>query len=78
MQLPFNGAISAFYEDAAPEEDRVLIREAGKNDILSPSYPYAERMRRSEYEDAIEPCSNPSRHVPVPEPDEQGPHDNGP
>lgn len=55
MQLPFNGAISAFFEDAAPEEDRVLIREAGRNDILSPSYPYRERMRRKEYEEAIEP-----------------------
>ncbi len=55
MQLPFNGAISAYFEDAAPDEVRDRIRKGSKNDILSPSYPYRDRMSRKDYEEAIEP-----------------------
>jgi polyphosphate kinase 2 len=55
MQLPFNGAISAYFEDAAPEEIRDRVRRGSKNDILSPSYPYSDRMRRKDYEAAMEP-----------------------
>ncbi|AZV78326.1 polyphosphate kinase 2 [Parasedimentitalea marina] len=49
MQLPFNGAISAYYEDAAPAEIRNAIREHGKDKILSRSYPHPERMSRKSY-----------------------------
>jgi len=52
MELPFEGAISQFYETQAPEEIRAAIRNGAKNDILSPSYPYDRRMGRKDYERA--------------------------
>ncbi len=52
--LPFDGAISAFYRDQAPEEIRAAIAGAGKKDILSPDYPYAKRMSKSAYETAMD------------------------
>ncbi len=53
MTLPFDGAISKFFEETAPEEVRQAILNAGKKDILSPSYPYKKRMGRKEYEDTM-------------------------
>ena len=53
MTLPFDGAISKFFEETAPETVRQAILEGGKKDILSPSYPYDKRMGRKEYEDTM-------------------------
>lgn len=53
MSLPFDGAISDFYANEAPEAVRSAIKEAGKKDILSDSFPYAERMGRDGYEDQL-------------------------
>lgn len=50
MTLPFDGAISSFFENEAPEDVRRAIREADKDDILSDSYPYSEEMGRKDYE----------------------------
>ncbi len=50
MDLPFDGAISAYFEETAPGAVRDAIRTGGKNDILSDSYPYATRMDRKAYE----------------------------
>lgn len=50
MQLPFNGAISAYYEDAAPIEIREAIRTAGKGKILDQNYPHSVRLSRKIYE----------------------------
>lgn len=50
MQLPFDGAISAFYENDAPDEVRNAILRAEKGDIIDPSYPYSDRMPRKAYE----------------------------
>lgn len=50
MQLPFNGAISAYYEDAAPIEIREAIRTAGKGKILDQNYPHSVRLSRKSYE----------------------------
>jgi len=50
MDLPFDGAISAFFENEAPEDVRQAIRRADKDDILSPSYPHDERLSRKTYE----------------------------
>ncbi len=50
MDLPFDGAISAFFENDAPEDVRQAIRRADRDDILSPSYPHAERLSRKTYE----------------------------
>lgn len=50
MDLPFDGAISAFFENDAPEDIRQSIQRADKDDILSPSYPHDERLSRKSYE----------------------------
>ena len=39
MSLPFDGAISAYFDTEAPEPIRAALRRADKDDILSPSYP---------------------------------------
>lgn len=50
MDLPFDGAISAFFNDDAPEDIRNAIKRAEKDDILSPTFPYTERMKRKAYD----------------------------
>ncbi len=50
MTLPFDGAISAFYENDAPRDVRDAIKDAGKDDIISPSYPHDEEMGKKAYE----------------------------
>ena len=50
MQLPFNGAISAYYTDAAPDEIREAIRTAEKNQILDQDYPHQDQLKRKTYE----------------------------
>ncbi len=49
MTLPFDGGISAFYNDAAPADIRAAIQSAGKKDILATDYPYKKRMGVDEY-----------------------------
>lgn len=49
MELPFDGAISAFYETQAPAEIRNAIKRAEKGDILTPSYPHSERLASKPY-----------------------------
>ena len=53
MTLPFEGAISKFFEETAPDTVRQAILEGAKKDILSDSYPYEKRMGRKEYEDTM-------------------------
>ncbi|MEM9395407.1 MAG: polyphosphate kinase 2 [Pseudomonadota bacterium] len=53
MSLPFDGAISEFYDKKAPKEIRAAIDKAGKNDVLDPEYPYRDRMDRDEYEERL-------------------------
>ncbi|MBY6138192.1 polyphosphate kinase 2 [Leisingera daeponensis] len=53
MQRPFDGAISAYFENAAPKDIRKAIETAGKDDILNPSYPHDERMGRKDYDKEI-------------------------
>ncbi|WP_420567227.1 polyphosphate kinase 2 [Thalassovita sp.] len=50
MELPFDGAISAFYKNDAPEDVRNAINRAEKGDILTPSYPHSEKLARKPYE----------------------------
>ena len=47
---PFDGAISKYYEDEAPDSVRSAVRDSGKNDMLDPSYPYSEEMDKKSYE----------------------------
>ncbi len=53
MTLPFDGAISDFYKNDLPKDLRQVIKNAGNNDILSATYPYRKRMKRSEYESTM-------------------------
>ncbi|MEB8386160.1 polyphosphate kinase 2 [Rhodobacteraceae bacterium KMM 6894] len=50
MDLPFDGAISAYFNESAPDAIRNAIRRAEKDDILDPGYPYSERLHRKPYE----------------------------
>lgn len=54
MTLPFDGAITDFYETGAPDDVRDAIKDAGKDDILSASYPHSARMKRKDYEKDME------------------------
>ncbi len=49
-ELPFDGAISRYFREGAPKEVREAIERAGKDDILTASYPYREEMKAREYE----------------------------
>ncbi|MFK7937823.1 MAG: polyphosphate kinase 2 [Roseovarius sp.] len=50
MELPFDGAITTFFEQDAPADVRNAIKRGEKGDILSPAYPHSERMPRKAYE----------------------------
>ena len=54
MTLPFDGAISTFFEKEAPEQVRDAIKNARKKDILSETYPYEKRIDDDVYQDEID------------------------
>lgn len=54
MSVPFVGDITAYFENEAPEDVRHAIRDAKKDSVLSPSFPYRARMDKGDYEDALE------------------------
>ena len=53
MELPFDGAISSYYENDAPDTVRRAIRDAGKKDILDAGYPHNTRMSGKAYDTEI-------------------------
>ncbi len=53
MDLPFDGAISAYYGSNATDDVRDSIRNGGKKDILSKTYPHKNRMGGKAYEAEI-------------------------
>ena len=48
--LPFDGAISRYFREGAPRAVRKAIEKAGKDDILSKSYPYRAEMKGKDYD----------------------------
>ena len=50
MDLPFGGAISAYFAKEAPKEVREAIERADGDDILNPTFPYSEEMKRKAYD----------------------------
>ena len=52
--IPFVGDITKFLRDEAPKSVRKAIEEAKKDQILSPSYPYREEMKKKDYEAHME------------------------
>lgn len=50
MTLPFDGAISRYFETDAPDVVRSAIQSADKDDILDPGYPHEQRMKGKHYD----------------------------
>lgn len=50
MDLPFDGAISRYFNETAPKAVRRAIEKADKDDVLSSSFPYREEMKKKDYE----------------------------
>ena len=50
MTLPFDGKISAYYKNDAPQDVRDAIATAKKKHVLNPKYPYAKVMNKQDYE----------------------------
>ncbi|MEO1239206.1 MAG: polyphosphate kinase 2 [Pseudomonadota bacterium] len=53
MALPFDGAISDYFENGAPKAVRKAIEDQKKGPVFSPDYPYGDRMDKDEYEDTL-------------------------
>jgi len=53
MELPFDGAISQFFETRASDDVRNAIRRGKKRDILNPDYPHSEQLARKIYDREI-------------------------
>lgn len=54
MDLPFDGAISSYFKNDAPEQVKNTIKRAEKGEILNPTYPHSERLARKVYEKDLE------------------------
>ena len=54
MTLPFDGAISRYFREGAPAAIRKTIETAGKDEILTKTYPYREAMKGKDYDARME------------------------
>ena len=54
MNLPFDGAISRYLREGAPPAVRKAIEKAGKDKIMTASYPYREEMKGKDYDAQME------------------------
>jgi polyphosphate kinase 2 len=54
MDLPFDGAITRYFEHDAPDDIRKILRKADKDDVTDPRYPYPEEMDKDDYKDAMD------------------------
>jgi polyphosphate kinase 2 len=54
MQKPFDGAITAFFENVASAHIKSAIETAKRKDILDPSYPYRSEMPKSDYQQHLD------------------------
>ena len=54
MTLPFDGAISRYFETGAPSDIRKAIADAGKKAILDSDYPHAARMKKKSYDQSMD------------------------
>ena len=54
MQKPFDGAITAFFDNAAPEHVKTAIETAKRKDIVDPNYPYDSAMGKGEYQEHLD------------------------
>ena len=56
FKKPFDGAISRFAEEGAPKAVRKALKDADKDAILDPRYPYPTRLEDHIYETEAEAC----------------------
>lgn len=54
MTLPFDGAISRYFREGAPKAVRKAIETAGKDEIMTSSYPYREEIKGKDYDKQME------------------------
>ena len=54
MTLPFDGAISRYFREGAPKAVRKAIEGAGKDEIMTASYPYREEIKGKDYDTRME------------------------
>ncbi len=54
VPLPFDGAITRFFEEEAPRDVRKAIADAKKDHVLDPGFPYEKRMDKHDYEDQLD------------------------
>jgi polyphosphate kinase len=54
MDLPFDGAISKYFNETAPKAVRKTIQEANKKDILWKDYPYRQEIKGKDYDAQME------------------------
>ena len=54
MTLPFDGAISRYFREGAPADVRKAIEKAGKDEILTKSYPYREEVKGKDHDRQME------------------------
>jgi len=52
--LPFDGAITRFFEEEAPRDVRKAIAETKKDHVLDPGFPYDRRMDKDDYKDQLD------------------------
>ena len=53
-ELPFDGDISRYFREDAPDDVRAEIEGAKKGEILATGFPYDKKWKRAEYEAALE------------------------
>jgi polyphosphate kinase 2 len=55
IPMPFNGQVTTFLAQNAPEALRRTVEEAHRRDTLAGSYPYPRWMKKSDYAAALKP-----------------------
>ncbi|MFT3973275.1 MAG: polyphosphate kinase 2 [Amaricoccus sp.] len=55
-EKPFDGAVSRYVRKDAPKAIRAALEDAGKHDILDPTYPYQKHLDDAAYEKAYAAC----------------------
>ena len=53
MDLPFDGGISRYFDDEAPNDVRAAIVAGKKGGILNSDFPYQKQWKRGEYDGAL-------------------------
>lgn len=53
MDLPFDGAISRYFHEGAPDTLRKAIRSAKKGAVLNKAYPYRKGLKKKAYEERL-------------------------